>query len=366
MKINKLNLILSISIATLLVACVGSSDSSTSAPQWQQVGPQLNYKNVSFNSLAVNNSGMLYVAGSVDANNPAVFNLLGNNIWQLTGGYYVSPNPYSYSERVNSVSLNQTNNTLYAAVNILGGANGSEVFANNGSNGTWVQINNESEMPDYGTINTMAVNSSTGTLYAATSGYLVDSNTYFGDVYSNTGANGSWQAVGGGSTPDSGPINAIAVATNSAIYIGTGGNNPTVNSTTFGDVYSSTSGGNWQQVGGGAMPDSGAVTALQESSSGATYAGTSNGNVYVSNGSAWSSLGGSLPDNSSVTAMTIASSNGNLYVATANGDVYVNTGSAWSQVASATPDGFAISGIASYQNTIYITTIVGNVYSFAI
>lgn len=362
MRISKFNLIISASVATLLVACGGGN--STSAPQWQQVGPQLTYKNVSYNSLAVNNSGMLYVAGSVDANNAAVFNLLGNNIWQLTGGYYVSPNLSSYSERVNSIALNQTNNTLYAAVNILG-ANDSQVFANNGANGTWVQINSESGMPDSGTINTMAVNSSNGMVYAATSGYLVESNNYFGNVYSNTGVNGGWQQVGGGSTPDNGPINAIALGANGTIFIGTGGSSTMVNSPSFGDVYASSSGGNWQQFGGGSMPDSGAVTALQESGS-VIYAGTSNGHVYVSNSSAWTALTGVLPDSGAVTAMTIAASNGKLYVATANGNVYVNTGSAWSQIAGTTPDSFAISGIASGQNILYITTLAGHVYSIAI
>ena len=100
-------------IVGLISGCNGSSsNSSTNTNNWNLVGGSIPGSNIILNSIAYS-SGQIYTGGSLDVNNPAVFNF--ENSWQITGGNYL-PNPYGVTEQVNSIAID-TNKTLYVAVN---------------------------------------------------------------------------------------------------------------------------------------------------------------------------------------------------------------------------------------------------------
>lgn len=348
--------------------CNGSSyNSSTNTNNWNLVGGSIPGSNINLNSIVYGN-GQIYTGGSVDVNNPAVFNFV--NSWQIAGGNYL-PNPNSSTEQVNSIAIDN-NKTLYAAVNVtMSGSLGYRptvgYLANNtGAGGSWLILANESAVPDNGGINSIAV--SNGTAYAGTGGYDLNNNSYYGHVYSCAGAQSPWQEIGGESVPNGGEVYSVALSNTGSVYAGTGGYNLTNNSS-FGSVYVSINNGNWQQVGGGVTPDNGVVTSLAISSNNQVYAATSNANVYLSTGnSSWSVFGGgSLPDNGSITSINL-STNGLIYAATNNGNIYAaSINQSWQLVGGGgMPDGWYANSITTASGLIYAATQGGNVYSTSI
>lgn len=355
-------------IVGLISGCNGSSsNSSTNTNNWNLVGGSIPGSNIILNSIAYS-SGQIYTGGSLDVNNPAVFNFV--NSWQITGGNYL-PNPYGVTEQVNSIAID-TNKTLYVAVNATTpGSFGDRptvgyLASNAGNNGSWLILANESSVPDNGGINSIAV--SNGTAYAGTGGYDLNNNSYYGHVYSCAGAQSPWQEVGGESVPNGGEVYSVALSNTGLVYAGTGGYDLTNNSS-FGSVYVSINNGNWQQVGGGATPDSGVVTSLAISATNQIYAATSNSNVYLCTGNnSWSVFGGgSLPDNGSITSINL-STNGLIYAATNNGNIYAaSINQSWQLVGGGgMPDGWYANSITTTSGIIYAATQGGNVYSTSI
>lgn len=366
-KMNKLmQALLFGAMVGVISGCGGSSSgNSGNTNNWNLVGgSNIPGSNTVLNSIVYGN-GQVYTGGSVDVNNPAVFNYVKS--WQITGGNYL-PNPNGATEQVNSIAIDN-NKTLYAAVNVtMSGSFGYRptvgYLANNsGNGGSWVILANESGVPDNGGINSISV--SNGTTYAGTGGYDLNNNVYYGHVYSCAGAQSPWQAVGGESVPNGGQVYSVALSNTSSVYAGTGGYDLTTNSS-FGSVYVSINNGSWQQVGGGAIPDSGVVTSLAISPTNQIYAATSNGNVYLSTGnSSWSLFGGgSLPNNSSITSINL-SSNGLIYAASNNGNIYAAAiNQPWQLVGGGgMPDGWYANAITTASGVIYAATQGGNVYS---
>lgn len=195
---------------SIIGGCNGSNSTSSNSNNWDLVGGSIPGNNIMLNSIAYGN-GKVYTGGSVDVNNPAVFNNSANS-WQITAGNYL-PNPYGATEQVNSIAIN--NNTLFVAVNTtVSGSFGSRptvgyLVNNAGTGGSWQILANESGVPDNGGINSIAVNN--GTTYAGTGGYNLDNNTYYGHVYSCAGAQSPWLTVGGESIPNGGVVYSVAL-----------------------------------------------------------------------------------------------------------------------------------------------------------
>ncbi len=319
-------------ITLVLGSCNYGSNSTTSSNSWQVVGTRSSLPNVVLNSLLVSNSGVIYAGGSIDVYNGGVeqLSLASNNTWQIVGGAYI-PNHYiaNYGtniKQVNGLALSD-NNIVYAAVN-ENYLYGAVYFSVNNS---W-QVFIDSITPDSGKINSLVAAQDGSAVYVATSAYDVVNNRYLGHVYSGE-SGGSWQQIGGGGMPDSGVANAVLLNANT-LYVAAGGPNLAMVNTTIGDVYSSTftggSWGNWSQVGSASMPDSGVATALalvNLKDTAHLYSSTSKGNVYLNQnkGVAWSLIGnGSMPDAGAVNALA-ASANGStalIYAATSKGNVY--------------------------------------------
>ena len=215
-------------------------------------------------------------------------------------------------------------------------------------------------------INALAVDNNQ-IVYAAIAGYNVETNVYFGNVYSNTAADGAWQLVGGGPTPDGGVANSLTVANNGTVYVGSGGYNVDNPDVYFGNVYANTgTGGAWKQLGGEVLPDGGVTNSITLSNDNTTiYAGSSIGNVYASTlDGKWTAIGGGLmPDNGAINSLAI-SGTGVIYSATSNGNVYATTATGnWQLIGGGSmPDGWFGNAIASYKNNVYAATQDGNTY----
>ena len=171
-------------------------------------------------------------------------------------------------------------------------------------------------------------------------------------IYTSDGI--SWTQVNT-ALPVTGDWVQSVFAAGNTVYVGTG----------QGYVYSTTGNGSvWTQLAQPSQLDSSQVTAVFVDSSGNYYAGTNNGNVYISDnvGNSWAAT--QPPDNSGVQSLAV-SANGNLYAVTTNtrnnnSPPYYSTnqGTAWTAMGASTGNtAYAISVPA---NTVYIGTIQGN------
>lgn len=368
----KNKILLPCSLTTLLFFGITSCSNSTtpsSTNLWQLVGSSLTVPNVILKALVITNNGTIYNGGSVDVYNGVILSTTaatpGN--WQISGNGYI-PNPATSDGSSNIIqvsSIGISNNIVYAAANINYEA--GYVYSNAGN--SWNKIANGQPIPNSGIVNSIAVDGN-NIVYAATSGYSLSANTYIGNVYGCSNG-GNWQQIGGGSLPDGGGANSVILA-NGMLYVASGSPNVNLSNSYVGDVYSSSFTGsnwqNWQQIGGGSLPDSGTANALAaESNGGIVYVATSKGNVYSSGTSgSWNLIGGMpVPDRGAINAITLSSANGKIYSATSKGNVYSATKSSnWQLVGGgAMPDGWFINAIAVYLNRVYVVTQGGNTYS---
>jgi hypothetical protein len=344
---------------------------------WQIVGNSLSIPNIAFNSMILSGNGTVYAGGSADVNNGLVVGNTGaSGDWQLVGGGYISA---SSSDRVGALAMSSTN-VIYAAVNSVAlGASplvGILMYSDpNQRAGAWQLVLTSWNFPDKGIINALTIDSA-NTVYAATSaGYTLTSDPqihYTGNIYSIHAGSSTAQQIGRTSAPDGGVMNSV-VAANGTVYAASGGYtvDSKGNAAYFGDVYSADSAGSqaWKQIGGGSTPDNGVANSIALSNDkNSIYVVTSNGNVYkspVSAGGVWSkALGGGVqvPDGSAINSIAIASS-GLIYVATALGNVYRASDTSVWQPGGTVPDGWAINSIAVYGTQVYVATQGGHVYT---
>lgn len=366
-----LNLAVVISIVSAISACnSGNSNTAQSGnnSSWQQINESTSLgTNLVFNAISVSASGAIYVAGSDDVNNGVVFGIYpeNNNQWLTIGGGYI-PNLNNDVIEVDAMALSNSG-MVYAAIN--NNHSYGSIYST-GLTSTW-QLFGSQETPDQGTINSITLDNNISTnVYIATAGYNKNRNTYFGHVYVNNGSSGAWTIIGGESIPNGGIINSL-IADNGIIYIGTGGYNQQTESN-FGNVYTNLGAANsWQQVGGGSMPDGGTVNSISLNNiNNMLFSATSAGNVYtvsLPNGS-WQQVGGGVvPDQTAINSINIIANSGQLLAATAAGNLYITNpsvvNSGWQQLCnSSTPDGWAINAIANANNIVYVATQGGNVY----
>jgi hypothetical protein len=182
-----------------------------------------------------------------------------------------------------------------------------------------------------------------------------------------------------------GYITALLVDNQENVYVAT-----TNSSGGFGYVFQNSPGNNnWNTIGGGYTPDSGAIQAITLDNQGNIYAGTNNssngafGYVWQSSvvaGSLWNNtpVGGSfMPDNSQVNSIAYSNM---LYVGTSgqnneSGTVFhLNESGVWSDPNgntqapfAVTPDGSAIFQVSTdprMSEYYYASTTGGNVYQF--
>ena len=335
----------------------------------QSVGSTLPWSNVQLNAVAVNGAGTVYTGGSVDVNNGVVLaNNTVNGAWQPVGAVYL-PNVNQYIFQVSAIAVTDPN-VVYAAVNSNYQVGG--VVSNQGTGGAWAWMGAGFSSPDGGIVNSLAVGKN-GLVYAATAGYTAITNQFYGNVYNVTGGiSGAWSSpIGNESAPDGGVVNSIAVSDAGVVYAAAGGYNVTTN-VPFGDVYSNTgSGGNWQEIGGGPLPESGVPNSMVLSVDNKTiFAATSTGKVYSAStsGGNWQLYGqGAMPDSGAINSIAISAS-GVIYAATSLGNIYGSNGTeAWQLIGGGSmPDGWFINSIATYQQKIYAVTQGGNTYTNAI
>ena len=353
-------------IASGISACGGNTTASDNTDKWQQLGSDFQTSNVILKSLAISPTGDIFSGGSFDVYNGGVAGISLNSNWQIAGGGYI-PNNYTpgvgtFIKQISSIAV--ANNILYAAVNV--NYQLSVIYKTSGSN--WIPVV-PALVPDYGIVNSITADSSDH-VYAATAVNNMSNNTYAGNVFVNE-SDASWSQIGGGSLPDGGVANAVALA-HGALYVASGGPNVNLSNAYVGDVYSSTYADDvwqaWQLVGGGSMPDSGVPTALAAGSQTANiiYAATAKGDVYSSNRGIWQQVGqGSMPDDSAINSIAVIESNPDvIFAATAKGNVYgAKIGSSWQLIGGSNmPDGWFINSIALYKNQIYAATQGGHVY----
>lgn len=258
---------------------------------WSQVGTG-NFTGPIYSIIGINNNLYASVAGTS--------NTYTNFVEFFNGNSWTLPPDASFNDAINTLAVNSSNGNIYAAGIFNTGSIGTNYVAQSTNNGsTWSQLgttfNNE--------INTLAVNSSSGYVYAG------------GDFTDFTGKNfvaaydgSSWSQIGNIAVNSS--IESIVVGSNGYIYAAGFFTN---GSGTYVAVYN---GSSWAQLGNQSFNNT--IWALSVDNNGNVYAGgdftNSSGNRYIAvyNGSSWSQLGNDQLFGQTIDAIAV-DNNGNVY-----------------------------------------------------
>lgn len=319
---------------------------------WQAFGESLSIANATLSSIAIANNGTVYVGGAADVNNGFVKYNVSGGAWQVLGGGYI-PNSTRQTVQVDDIAISSSN-IVYVAASV--NHQSSNLFSNSG--GTWGGIPQSSDLQSNGPVVSIALDNNS-MLYQGLAVYNLMTSQYFGYLYKSNTSYGICNST-------TGKVSSLVLSESGIVYVAYVNYDNHAN-TNSGNVYR-INGASCILIGGGSMPDGGvpnAIAVLNGMVSNTVYVGTSKGNIYSAMGTnSWVHITGqSLPDNGRVTALTL-SAVGVLYVATANGNIYGYTGSGnWQLIGgSKIPDGWVINDIATFQNMVYAVTQGGNVY----
>lgn len=274
---------------------------------WQQLG-SCSIDGSAIVSVATNSSGDIYIG------------TYNGNVWKYTtiAGWKQLVGTSPDDSKVNSVAVNSTNSTevVYVGTNdgnvfkytdsswgsklgsladgavnslaidvdgaIYAGTAGGQVYLYNETENSWSALGEadgekEEALLADGAVNSVAIDEN-GAIYAGTAG---------GHVYLYNKMTKSWSPLGGSANPLDGSA-VLSVATETRV-----GNVSVCAGTQNGNVWRyTTSGGTWINLSPAPTQlDGGPINSVATDSSGAVYAGTKRGNVFVYSDEQWDNLG---------------------------------------------------------------------------
>lgn len=187
---------------------------------WHALGGGIIPNNVNINTITLDNNGNLYAGAAHNteyATNPGqgyVYKtLINGGPWQTLGGGIIPNNGV-----LSSIALDNNGN-VYAAV-VINQICYIYVASTSGS-GSWQQFS-AGQLPSGNMITQLAIDANHGYIYVATGIYQILNASYGGHIYKAPLTGGTWQDLIGGAIPNTNIFSGLVLDSNGNVYAGNG------------------------------------------------------------------------------------------------------------------------------------------------